>query len=526
VARLTGLDGAFLALESPTTHLHIMGTMVFDPSDLPGGLTFRRIRSLVGERVPLVPPFRMRLVEVPFGLQHPALVDDPEFDLDYHVRRLSLPAPGGTAELTRLVADIASRPLDRARPLWEFHVVEGLESGRVGLVSKVHHAIVDGVSGAEVLAAFLDLTPDPTPRPLFGDEPSSRPGNGTGASRTAGDHESAEDRGPGPRGGVDGGPYGRPDGGPDGWTPAGLAGDIDQLRQSLGDLPGQIEAVARTVAQTVRTARTLTGRNREVGGTLPPAPFQAPQTSINAAISPHRRVAFADLPLVDVRRVRDAFGGTMNDIVLAVTAGALRTFFARRGEDPDTSLVALVPVSVRSEAEQGTLGNRVSALLVSLATGVADPVVRLGQIRDGMRAAKEQSRAIGSDVYSAWAEAAFPAIATRVSRLVTNLRLFDHVAPLFNVVVSNVPGPDVALHLAGARMASLHPLGPIVEGAGVNVTVFSYLDSVHVGIQACWDLVPDVDVLGTAMEEALAELVAEVVRRERPVPWWHAELPA
>ncbi|MGA2837696.1 MAG: wax ester/triacylglycerol synthase family O-acyltransferase [Acidimicrobiales bacterium] len=516
MTRLTGLDGAFLALESPTTHLHVMGTMVFDPSDLPGGLTFRRIRSLVEERVPLVPPFRMRMVEVPFGLQHPALVEDPEFDLDYHVRRASLPAPGGAAELTRLVADVASRPLDRSRPLWEFHVVEGLEGGRVGLVSKVHHAIVDGVSGADVLAAFLDLSPDPTPRPLFGGERSARTRATSGASGGA----------TAPGDVPDGAPAGAPEGDPGAWTPAGLPGDIDQLRRALSSLPGQIETVARTIAETVRTARTLSGRNHEVGGTLPPAPFQAPQTSINAAISSHRRVAFADLSLVDIRHVRDVLGGTTNDIVLAVTAGALRTFFAGRGEDPDTSLVALVPVSVRSEADRGALGNRVSALLVSLATGVADPVARLGHIRDGMRAAKEQHRTVGPDVYSAWAEAALPAFATRMSRLVTSLRLFDHVAPLFNVVVSNVPGPDVALHLAGARMASLHPLGPIVEGVGVNVTVFSYLDSVHVGIQACWDLVPDVDVLGTAMEEALAELVHEAVRRTRPVPWWHAELPA
>jgi WS/DGAT/MGAT family acyltransferase len=188
--------------------------------------------------------------------------------------------------------------------------------------------------------------------------------------------------------------------------------------------------------------------------------------------------------------------------------------------------VALVPVSVRSQAEQGALGNRVSAMLVSLATGVADPVARLGRIREGMAVAKEQSRSVGPDVYSAWAEAAFPAVATRLSRLVTNFRLFDHVAPVFNLVVSNVPGPGVPVYLAGARMDSLHPIGPIMEGVGVNVTVFSYLDAVHVGIQACWDLVPDVAVLGRAMEEALAELVAEAERRDRPVPWWHAELPA
>ena len=186
MSRLTGLDGAFLALESPTTHLHIMGAMVFDPTGVPDGLGFRRIRALVDERVPLVPPFRMRMAEVPFGLQHPTMVDDPDFDLDYHVRRASLPAPGSTVELTELVADLASRPLDRTRPLWEFHVVEGLAEGRIGIVSKVHHAIIDGVSGAEVLAAFFDLSPDPTPRALFGaDKGGRRPQLGVPRPRAA-----------------------------------------------------------------------------------------------------------------------------------------------------------------------------------------------------------------------------------------------------------------------------------------------------------------------------------------------------
>ncbi len=517
MSRLTGLDGAFLALESPTTHLHIMGAMVFDPTGVPGGLGFARIRALVAERVPLVPPFRMRMVEVPFGLQHPTLVDDPEFDLDYHVRRVSLPSPGGRTELTALVADLASRPLDRTRPLWEFHVVEGLEDGCIGLVPKVHHAIIDGVSGVEVLAAFVDLSPDPTPRALVGGSAgrrTHRPGSRSGAASRGGG--AAEPSCSGDDGPTDAG----------GWTPPGLPGDLERIRASLGALPGQLDAVARTVVRTVQTARTLASRNSDVEGTLPPAPFQAPQTSINGAISPHRRVAFADLPLTGIHRVAVVFGGTTNDIVLAATAGALRTFFAGRAEEPETSLVALVPVSVRTEVEQGMLGNRVSAMLVSLATGVADPVARLGRIREGMSAAKAQSRTVGPDVYSAWAEAAFPAVATRLSRLVTNLRVFDHVAPLFNLVVSNVPGPDVPLYLAGARMTSLHPVGPIMEGVGVNVTVFSYLDSVHVGVQACWDLVPDVEVLARAMEEALAELVAEADRRDRPVPWWHAEVSA
>jgi len=228
VPRLTGLDGAFLALESPTTHLHIMGAMVFDPTGVPGGVSFRRIRSLVAERVPLVPPFRMRMAEVPFGLHHPTLVEDPEFDLGYHVRRVSLPAPGGTAEMADLVADLAARPLDRTRPLWEFHVVEDLADGQIGVIAKVHHAIIDGVSGAEVLAAFFDVSPDPTPRPLFGasvprPDPFGAPGKGTEAGA---DDQRVPDPGPDANDGV--------------WSPAAVPGDIDRLRQSLAGLPGQV----------------------------------------------------------------------------------------------------------------------------------------------------------------------------------------------------------------------------------------------------------------------------------------------
>ena len=520
MSRLTGLDGAFLALESPTTHLHILGAMVFDPDGVPGGLGFRRIRSLVAERVPLVPPFRMRMVEVPFGLQHPTLVEDPDFDLDFHVRRASLPEPGGATELAELVADLASRPLDRSRPLWEFHVVEGLADGRVGIVAKVHHAIIDGVSGAEILASFFDLSADPAPRPLFGAAPATSAVDGPSGVDGPGSVEGARPDGPA----VIDGPEGRTPGRE--WSPPALPGEFDQLKQSIGGLPGQLDSLVRSIARTVQTARAVSTRNREVLSGLPPALFQAPPTSINRAISPHRRVAFADLPLAEVRRVAAVFGATANDVVLGVTAGGLRALFAARGEEPETSLVALVPVSVRTAAEQGALGNRVSGMLVSLATGVTDPAARLRHIRDGVRAAKEQNASVDPEVFASWAETAFPAVATRLSRLVTNLRLFDHVAPPFNLVVSNVPGPDVPVYLAGARMESLHPLGPIMEGVGVNVTVFSYLDTVHVGVQACWDLVPDVAVLAEAMERSLDELVAEADRRDRPVPWWHAEVPA
>jgi WS/DGAT/MGAT family acyltransferase len=477
---LAGLDGAFLAFESPTMHLHIAGVQVFDPTSVPGGVGFHEIRDQVAARVPLVPPFRRRVVEVPFGLQHPSMVEDPDFDIDFHVRRASLPAPGGPEELAALVGSIVSRPLDRSRPLWEFHVVEGLEHGHLALVSKVHHSIIDGVSGAEVMAAFFDLEPAPVGPP------------GSGAAT---------------------------------WEPGPVPGDVERLRSALGSLPGHADQVARTVGSTVRTVRSLNSRNREVQGVLPPSPFQAPRTSINRAISGHRRVRLAEVPLADVRRVTDVLGGTVNDVVLSMVAGSLRTFFAGRHEELDSSLVAMVPVSIRREEERTALGNRVSAMLVSLATGVEDPVARLRLISAGVQAAKEQHRAVDTDVYARWAQALFPAVATRLSRLLGNLRVFDHVPPVFNVVVSNIPGPDVPLYLAGARMVAMYPVGPVAEGVGLNVTVFSYLGTLYLGVTGCWDLVPDLDRVAHGLVDALHDLVKEADRRDRPVPWWHGEAP-
>ncbi|HWD52178.1 MAG TPA: wax ester/triacylglycerol synthase family O-acyltransferase [Acidimicrobiales bacterium] len=499
MTRLTGLDGAFLAFESPTTHLHIAGVLVFDPSGVPGGVGFRQIRDMVAGRVSRVAPFRRRMVGVPFGLQHPTMVDDPDFDVDFHVRRVSLPPPGGQAELAALVGDIVERPLDRDRPLWEFHVVEGLEHGHLAVVTKIHHAIIDGVSGAEIMAAFFDLSARPSDS---GDRPARSPSTGEAENGEA-----------------------PPAAGSEGWAPDPVPGDVDQLRDALSSLPGQTEAVAKTLGATARTVRNLSGRNRPAEGAVPPLLFQAPRTSINRAISPHRRVAFAELPMEDIGRVRRVLAGTVNDVVLASVSGAMRAFFARRGESLEGSLVAMVPISVRSDAERGALGNRVSATLVSLATGVDDPAARLHLISAGTRMAKEQQETVGSELFSSWAQALFPMVSTRVSRLVTNLRLFDRLPPVFNLVVSNIPGPDVALFMAGARMVAIYPIGPVAEGVGVNVTVFSYLGTMYVGVQGCWDLVPDVDVIANGMVDALGELVKESNRRARPVPWWHSDLP-
>ena len=472
--RFAGLDGAFLAFESPAAPLHIVGVLVFDPTGVPNGVGFDEVRALVARRLPRVPPFRQRPVAVPFGLGHGGLVDDPRFDLDYHVRRSALPRPGGRSELAGAVAEIVERPLDRTRPLWEFHVLEGVEGGRFALVTKVHHAIIDGVSGAELLAAFFDLTPHPGPQPV-----------------DAGD-----------------------------WTPPPVPGELGMVRDALGDLPARLEGVVRATTGTVRLARRLSGRNRQVDGTLPPSPFDAPRTSLNGSISPHRRVAFAEIPLAAVDEVRTALGGSVNDVVLAAVGGGLRRLLAIRGEQPDSSLVAMVPVSVRTADDRGALGNRVAPMLVSTASGVADDAARLRLVSEEMAKAKAQHRVVGADPFATWADALAPVVATRLARLATNLRVFDRLPPPFNLVVSNVPGPHADLYLAGARLVSLHPFGPIVDGVGVNVTVFSYAGTVFVGVAGCRELVADVAELAAGIERAAAALVARARRSTRPAPWW------
>jgi WS/DGAT/MGAT family acyltransferase len=473
--RMSGMDAAFLALETPTMHLHVGAVMVFDPTaaevgaDMPA-LHYERLRSVVEERIHLVPPLRRRVVRVPFGLEHPVWVDDPHFELDYHLRRASLPSPGGPAELSAFVADVAGRGLDQESPLWEIHLVEGLESGHVALVPKVHHAMFDGASGFEVLASFLDT--GPTARTVA---PSPLP-----------------------------------------WRPGPVPTEAELMASALSSLTRQPERAAGALRRTLGAVRDLAERNRRLREEddlePPPGPFRAPRTSLNGAISPHRRFAFTQVPLEEVRRVSRVFGGTVNDTVLAGVAGALRRLLAERGERLDDPLVAMVPMSLRTEDDGGGLGNRVSAMLVSLATAVADPVERLTTIAAGTRLAKDQAGVLSEELIRGWAQLAFPALSTRLARVAGNLRLFDHLPPLFNVVVSNIVGPEFPLWCAGAKLVGLYPIGPIIEGVGLNVTVASYEGTLYVGILGCRELVPEVEHLGGHLADSFGELVKAAVR--------------
>ncbi len=458
--RLTGLDASFLYLETPNNHMHVAGTYIFDPSDIPGGYSFARVKELIANRLHKLPPFRWRLVEVPFGLHHPIWIEDPDFDLDYHVRRTALPSPGGQAELNGLAADIMGRPLDRRRPLWEIHIVEGLENGHVAMISKTHHAAIDGASGAELSTNLLDLGPEPV---IYDDAPE--------------------------------------------WKAERMPSDSEMLVYAFNSLSKQPALLAKTLKDTVGMALTMRNRPKPEGITPPPSMFSAPRTSINVPLTPHRLFATADVTLDDIKKIRRVLGGTVNDVVLALCSSVLRTYLIEESELPNEPLVAMVPISVRSSDQQGAMGNRVSNMFVSLATQIADPVERLRVIQNGTRQAKEVASAIGADTLSNWAEFAAPALAARAARLYSSMKLADKHRPAFNVTISNVPGPQFPLYSAGAKLTAWYPMGPIFDGGGLNMTVMSYCGTVHFGLVACKETVPRVNDIAAGLADAVTELL-------------------
>jgi diacylglycerol O-acyltransferase len=459
--RLTGLDASFLYLETPSSHMHVAGLMILDPSSVEGGVTLEDVKAVYGARLHLAPPFRRRLVEVPFGLHHPLWVEDPDFDLDYHIRATALPSPGTPEQLSTLVGRLSALPLDRSRPLWEVWVIEGLEDGNVAVLTKVHHAAIDGAAGNELTVALLDLTPE------------------------IAQHEPDEE-----------------------WVPDHIPNDVELLSYAASSLARQPMRVARAMSKTAGAAMAVRRLNRsEPNLTPPPSPFSAPRTSFNTAISPRRSFAFTSVSLPTVKAVKNAAGATVNDVVLALCAGALREYLDEHGEHPDAPLVAMVPVSVRSEDEKDAMGNRVSSTFTSLATDVDDPVERLKVIHECMAEVKVQQQAIGADTLGDWAEFAAPALAGRAARLYSRTRMADRHRPLFNVTISNVPGPAFPLYSIGARMVSNFPVGPIMDGGGLNMTVMSYLDQLDFGLQACPDVLPNVWSLAEGLQHALEELV-------------------
>jgi diacylglycerol O-acyltransferase len=473
--QLTGLDAAFLAMETHAVFGHVGSVCILDPSTAPEPLTLDRLSTLIEARLHLIPPFRRRLVTVPLGLDQPYWIEDPDFDIEYHVRELALPAPGDDRQLTEQAARLHARPLDRSRPLWELYLIHGLAGGRLAVYSKVHHAAIDGVSGGELLTAILDVTPegravDPPAEPWKGE---AQPGAASMLGRSA----------------------------------MSLAGHpIRAARMSYG-LARSVPAIATTARPRLPVVDKLLRRDASV--MLNSTGLRAPSTPFNQAISPHRRWAFRSLPLEDVKAVKNKAGGTVNDVVMALSTGALRRWLIDHDALPDSPLVAAVPVSIRAESEKGNGGNKVSTMLAALPTHVADPMERLHACTAAMRAAKEQHGALPATLLSDVTQFAMPALAGQAARLAARTKLLQRVNP-FNLFISNVPGPNLTLYYAGCRLLGYYPLSAIADGQGLNITVCSLSGQLHFGLIADRELVPDLEAMMDYLAEELEVLTKAV----------------
>ena len=458
--RLSGFDAGFLYMETPTLHMHTLKISVLDTSGVPGGYTFERFKEVLGERLHLLPPFRRRMVEVPLGLHHPVWIEDPDFDLDYHVRRVVAPAPGGLAELSAVCSDIASRPLDRSHPLWEISVVEGLEDGHVGFVAKIHHSAADGVAAAAMLASVLDTEPSTEPAPA-----PARP-----------------------------------------WRPDRVPSQWELLVGALLAIFRNIVALPKLLQRTVQGFKRVRA-HRKQAAVQPPLPLTAPKLSFNRGLTPHRSFVMTSMPLDDFKHVKSAFDVTINDAFLAVCAGALRRYLDRTGQLPAKPLVAGVPVSTRTgEGTDDYIANSVSNLFTALHVEMEDPVDRLKAISAVTKEAKAVHNALGAEMLMDWSEMTPPRPFAGFMRLYSKWNLADRHRPPINLVVSNVPGPREPLFIAGARILDIFSMGPILESIGLNITVWSYLDEMNVGIVSCPELMPDLWDFVSDMHDALGEL--------------------
>jgi WS/DGAT/MGAT family acyltransferase len=492
VRQLTSLDAQVLAMETPRTIGHVSGLAILDPSTAPGGrLGAEEMCDLLADRLHLLPPFRWRLANVPFGLDNPYWIEDPDFDLDFHVRELGLPPPGGRRQLAEQVARIVARPLDRAHPLWELYVIQGLENGRVALLTKIHHAAVDGMSGAEIMSILFDREPEGRLLP---------------AERAA----EVGERVPSQVELVGRALLGLP-------RPlkalSVLPATLPRLDSvpGVGAMPGALE-VSRLFTRIARL-----GRGTKDGGVLERTNVRAPRTRFNGRISPHRRFAYASLPLDRIKAIKGAAGVTVNDVVVAVCAGAMRAWLDERGELPAEPLVSMVPVSVRSSEQMGTFGNRVSTMFVPIPTDEADPARRLERAHEIMLTAKERHRALPADLMVDASKFIPPALAARAARVTFEVLSSPRVAPTLNLVISNVPGPREPLFCSGARLEANYPVSVIVHGVGLNITCLSYMDSVDFGVVTDRDQVDDAWSIMEAIEASLTELDEAICGRPAPV---------
>jgi diacylglycerol O-acyltransferase len=451
--RLTGLDASFLHMERAGAHMHVASTILFEGSP-PSHAEFR---DHIESRLHLVPRFRQKLRSVPFGQGRPVWVDDPHLNLDYHVRQTALPAPGSEEQLRNLAARIFSQQLDRSKPLWELWLVEGLDGDRFAIVGKSHHALVDGISGVDITTVLFDVEREP-------ENPPVRP----------------------PR-----------------WAPRPEPTDFGLLRDALRERATSPQEIVRGVRAALRGPRRVlqgvgaTGKMIEAG-------MAAPRTPFNVEIGPHRRLAFVRADLDDFKRVKNEHGGTVNDVVLSVVTGALGNYLRARGHDTDgLELRALVPVSVRAEEERGALGNRLSAMMAPLPVWCEDPVERLHLVTEIMGDLKGSGQAVGAEILTKLTDFAPTTIASQAARLQPAQRFF-------NLVVTNVPGPQFPLYVLGRKMDAIFPMVPLARRQALCVGIMSYNGQVDFGLVGDYDAMADLDSFALDLEGAVAEAVATV----------------
>jgi diacylglycerol O-acyltransferase / wax synthase len=450
--RLEVLDEFFLHLEGPNTPMHVGGVTVFDgpPPD------YDEVLDMVSARLQMVPRFRRKLANVPFGIGRPVWVDDTHFNIEYHVRHTALPPPGDETQLKRLVGRIMSQQLDRSKPLWEIWFAEGLAGDRFALISKTHHCLIDGISGVDVMSVVLDLAKEPQP---IEREP---------------------------------------------WTPLPEPTSDQLLFDAVRERLTSPTETIRSLQGSVMDPGSLSGRivdaARALGAFLSSS-FAAPASSLNQAIGPHRRFETVLADLDEFKRIKNAFGATVNDVVLTVGSGGLRALLENRGEAlDDLELRSMVPVSVRADHERGALGNRVATMWATLPVYEPDPVERLGIVHESMRDLKSSGQAVGAQLLTALGEYAPPTILAQATRLVARQRAF-------NLVVTNVPGPQIPLFTLGREMEEVYPVIPLSDNTTIGIALFSYNGTIGFGLTGDYDTTRDIGILAEGIEKSTAELL-------------------
>ena len=488
--QLTSLDTQFLALETARQTGHVGGLAILDTSTAPGGeLSCGDMQRLLTERLPLLPPMRWKLATVPLGLDYPYWVEDDEFDVEYHVREIGLARPGSDQQLADQVARIFSRPLDRGRPLWELYLIHGLKSGHAAVLTKIHHAVIDGMSGAEIMGLLLDLSPE-------GRELPEAPDNRLG--RRPSDLSMLA---------------------------RGLAGVPQYPLRALKALPTTIPNIEETpfgVLPGAPTVGKLAGTVARLAGLSDRLPDRgnlvAPKTQFSGRISPHRRFAFGKLPLDEVKAMKNLHGVTVNDVVVSICAGAVRRWLLEHDDVIDQPLVAQIPVSVRRSEEIGTYGNKIMLMSAPLFTDVADPVERLKMTHESLAVMKERHRAMPAELLQDANHFIPPAVFSRAARLTFRLSTSQVGRPAWNMVISNVPGPQFPLFMAGAKLVANYPVSVITHGMGLNITVMSYMGELDFGIVADRDQMPDLANLIEWLEDELDALKPRAKRASAPRP--------